>query len=163
VNSVHTITLHVNNESCKAQVPDRLLLADFVRQDLGLTGTHIGCEHGVCGACTVIVDGAPVRSCLMLAVQTDGCQVTTVEALAGPGRELNVLQVAFQKFHALQCGFCTSGILMSATAFLESNPEPNEVQVRDLLSGHICRCTGYQGIVDAVLYAAAALREGAVR
>ncbi|MES2937921.1 MAG: (2Fe-2S)-binding protein [Pseudomonadota bacterium] len=161
MNTLHPITLHVNGTPCEARVPGRLLLADLVRQDLGLTGTHIGCEHGVCGACTVIADGAPVRSCLMLAVQADGCRVTTVEGLAGPGRELGVLQAAFRKFHALQCGFCTPGILMSVTAFLRDTPEPDEEQVRDLLSGHICRCTGYQGIVDAVLFAAAALREAA--
>jgi aerobic-type carbon monoxide dehydrogenase small subunit (CoxS/CutS family) len=157
----HAIQLKVNDRPHEAEVPTRLLLADLLRHELGLTGTHIGCEHGVCGACTVQVDSAPVRSCLMLAVQADGCSVRTVEGLAAADGALHALQEAFRKHHALQCGFCTPGILMSAAAFLRDHREPNEAQVRDMLSGHICRCTGYQGIVDAVLEAAELLRAGA--
>src|SRR5690606_31762154 len=118
--------------------------------ELELTGTHVGCEHGVCGACTVLVDGEAVRSCLMYAVQAEGCDIRTVEGLAA-GEELNALQKAFSRHAALQCGFCTAGILMSTTRFLEKVPQPDEAEVRDMLSGHICRCTGYQSIVDAIL------------
>jgi aerobic-type carbon monoxide dehydrogenase small subunit (CoxS/CutS family) len=135
-----------------------MTLADFLRHELGLTGTHVGCEHGVCGACTVLVDGASARSCLMLAVQGDGAEVSTVESLAG-GEGLNVLQQAFRDRHGLQCGFCTPGMLMTLTELLRDNPDPSEAQVRDVLSGNLCRCTGYQGIVDAALLAAKRMRE----
>jgi carbon-monoxide dehydrogenase small subunit len=134
-------------------------LADFLRHKLGLTGTHLGCEHGVCGACTVLLDGHSVRGCLTLAVQADGKLVETVEGLAPSSTELNTLQQAFWDNHGLQCGFCTPGILMTLTEFLQDNPDPNEVEVREALSGNICRCTGYQGIVDAALEAAANLRD----
>jgi carbon-monoxide dehydrogenase small subunit len=133
-------------------------LADFLRHKLGLTGTHLGCEHGVCGACTVLLDGDSVRGCLTLAVQADGKSVETVEGLAPSSTELNTLQQAFWDNHGLQCGFCTPGILMTLTEFLQDNPNPSEVEVREALSGNICRCTGYQGIVDAALEAAANLR-----
>jgi len=158
MSTTHPIHLKVNDEPRQAEVPARLLLADLLRHELGLTGTHIGCEHGVCGACTVVVDDAPVRSCLVLAVQTEGCAVRTIEGLAAADGELHALQAAFRKHQALQCGFCTPGVLMSASAFLQKHPQPSEAQVRDMLSGHICRCTGYQGIVDAVLEAAEVLR-----
>jgi 2-furoyl-CoA dehydrogenase 2Fe-2S iron sulfur subunit len=132
----------------------RTLLSDFLRQELGATGTHVGCEHGVCGACTVRVDGTAVRACLMLAVQAEGRRVDTVEGLAG-AQGLSALQRAFKRRHALQCGYCTPGILMSASEFLERVPQPSEQQVREMLSGHLCRCTGYTNIVRAVLDAAA--------
>jgi 2-furoyl-CoA dehydrogenase 2Fe-2S iron sulfur subunit len=132
----------------------RTLLSDFLRQELGATGTHVGCEHGVCGACTVRLDGIAVRTCLMLAVQADGRRVDTVEGLAS-ARSLSALQRAFKRHHALQCGYCTPGILMSASEFLERVPQPSEQQVREMLSGHLCRCTGYTNIVRAVLDAAA--------
>ena len=134
-----------------------MLLSDFLRHELGATGTHVGCEHGVCGACTVRLDGAPVRACLTLAVQAEGRRVDTVEGLV-PDGELNELQKAFRRHHALQCGFCTAGILMSLDAWLETRPEPDEAEVRALLSGHLCRCTGYTGIVAAALEAAEARR-----
>jgi len=138
-------------------VEPRLLLSDFLRQDLRLTGTHVGCEHGVCGACTVLLEGEPVRSCLMFAVQADGHAITTVEGLA-PNGTLHPLQQAFHETHALQCGFCTPGILMSLVAFLRDSPDADEATIREGLSGNLCRCTGYQGIVDAVLLAAARAR-----
>ena len=147
----------INGQSIEAEVDVRVHLADFLRQQLGLMGTHIGCEHGVCGACTVIVDGRPVRSCLMLAVQVDGAVVETVESLGRPG-DLSALQKAFSKNHALQCGFCTPGMLMTLEALLRVNPTPSRDDVRDVLSGNLCRCTGYQGIVDAALEAAAERR-----
>ena len=150
-----SVTVTVNGTPSQRQVEPRLLLSDFLRQDLGLTGTHVGCEHGVCGACTVLVDGDPVRSCLMFAVQADGHTVTTVEGLS-PNGELHPLQQAFHKAHALQCGFCTPGILMTVVAFLRDHPNPNEPAIRDALSGNLCRCTGYQNIVNAVLQAASA-------
>jgi aerobic-type carbon monoxide dehydrogenase small subunit (CoxS/CutS family) len=146
----HLISVTVNGSTRQHVVDDRLTLADFIRERLRLTGTHLGCEHGVCGACTVIVDGAAVRSCLMLAVQADGCQVETVEGLAGEG-ELNPLQRAFKKNYALQCGFCTSGFLMTLTAALREGPISDEAEAREVLSGNICRCTGYTGLVQAVL------------
>jgi aerobic-type carbon monoxide dehydrogenase small subunit (CoxS/CutS family) len=148
----HPITVTVNDIEYQRSVPDRLTLADFLREKLRLTGTHLGCEHGVCGACTVIVDGAAVRSCLMLAVQAGGCQVETVEGLA-EGPELNPLQQAFQRNYALQCGFCTAGFLMSVTAALRDGPVTTDTEARDVLSGNICRCTGYTGLVKAVLEA----------
>lgn len=146
----HLISVTVNGATRQHVVDDRLTLADFLREQLRLTGTHLGCEHGVCGACTVIVDGAAVRSCLMLAVQADGCQVETVEGLADEGG-LAPLQQAFKRNYALQCGFCTPGFLMSVTAALREGPIADEAQARDVLSGNICRCTGYVGLVQAVL------------
>jgi len=146
----------VNGIQYERDVEPRLLLSDFLRQELGLTGTHVGCEHGVCGACTILLDGEPVRSCLMLAVQADGAQVTTVEGLAPGVNELHPLQTAFREAHGLQCGFCTPGILMTMVAFLRDHPTPDEAEIRDALGGHLCRCTGYQNIVDAVKLASGA-------
>jgi aerobic carbon-monoxide dehydrogenase small subunit len=140
----------VNGRLFQADVAPRLTLADFLREHLSLTGTHLGCEHGVCGACTVLVDGEPVRACLMFAVQVSGRQVTTVEGLGGEA-ELNDLQRAFQRHHAVQCGFCSPGMLISATALLNENPSPSAEDVREALSGNLCRCTGYIPIVNAVL------------
>jgi 2-furoyl-CoA dehydrogenase 2Fe-2S iron sulfur subunit len=154
----HTVTLKVNGRTLAGQAESRTLLSDFLRHELKLFGTHVGCEHGVCGACTVLVDGRAVRSCVQYAVECDGAEVRTVEDLAQAG-VLNELQQAFNRHHALQCGFCTSGILMSATQFLADNPDPSEAAVRDMLSGHICRCTGYYPIVAAILDAARAMRE----
>jgi len=155
------ISVTVNGRTCDREVEPRLLLSDFLRHDLGLTGTHVGCEHGVCGACTVLFDGEPVRSCIMLAVQADGHAVTTVEALApGPG-ELHPLQQAFWECHGLQCGFCTPGFLMTLVPFLEENPDPTELEIRQAISGNLCRCTGYQHIVDAVQLAAERMRRDA--
>jgi carbon-monoxide dehydrogenase small subunit len=153
-----TIELAVNGERVSRDIPVRLTLADFLRHELALTGTHLGCEHGVCGACTVIVDGRTARSCLMLAVQADGASVDTVEGMARDG-VLTPLQQAFVDHHGLQCGFCTPGVLATLTELLKENPDPSEHEVRVWLSGNICRCTGYQGIVDAALAAAKTLRE----
>ncbi|MCH7823847.1 MAG: (2Fe-2S)-binding protein [Acidobacteria bacterium] len=155
-----TVNLVVNGETYERDVEPRILLSDFLRHDLGLTGTHVGCEHGVCGACTVLVEGEAVRSCLMFAVQVDGRQVTTVEGLAPNAEELHPLQEAFWESHGLQCGFCTPGILLSMVPFLESNPDPSEKEIREALSGNLCRCTGYQNIVDAVQRAAAGQAAG---
>jgi carbon-monoxide dehydrogenase small subunit len=152
-----SIAVTVNGELRAAKVESRLLLADFLRVEAELTGTHLGCEHGVCGACTVIVDGEAVRSCLMLAVQANGKAVTTVEGLAIDG-VLHPVQQAFQDNHGLQCGFCTSGMVMSLTAFLGEHPSPDERDIREAISGNICRCTGYQGIVAAGLQAADEMR-----
>jgi aerobic-type carbon monoxide dehydrogenase small subunit (CoxS/CutS family) len=152
----------VNGKTYEREVEPRLLLSDFLRHDLGLTGTHVGCEHGVCGACTILLDGEPVRSCLMLAVQADGKELTTVEGLAplAPTTgELHPLQQAFWDSHGLQCGFCTPGFLMTLVPFLAENPNPTEDEVRHALSGNLCRCTGYQHIVDAVLLAAERSRQ----
>jgi 2-furoyl-CoA dehydrogenase 2Fe-2S iron sulfur subunit len=154
----HTVTLKVNGRILTGQAESRTLLTDFLRHELKLFGTHVGCEHGVCGACTVLVDGLAVRSCVQYAVECDGAEIRTVESLAQAGL-LNELQQAFNRHHALQCGFCTPGILMSATHFLADNPDPSEAAVRDMLSGHICRCTGYYPIVAAILDAARAVRE----
>jgi carbon-monoxide dehydrogenase small subunit len=148
----------VNGGEFERQVEPRLLLSDFLRHELGLTGTHVGCEHGVCGACTVLFDGEPLRSCLLLAVQAEGRQITTVEGLEPSPRELHPLQQAFWEAHGLQCGFCTPGILMTMVPFLEENADPSEREVREALSGNLCRCTGYQHIVDAVKLAAEKLR-----
>ena len=148
------LSLMLNGRKLAGEAEARMLLSDFLRHVLGATGTHVGCEHGVCGCCTVLLDGAAVRSCLTLAVQAEGRAVTTVESLADGSGKLNVLQQAFQNNHALQCGFCTPGILMSFTDFLQRNPCPSEAEVVDVLSGHLCRCTGYTGIVAAVLEAA---------
>jgi carbon-monoxide dehydrogenase small subunit len=153
------ISVHVNDAAYDREVETRLTLADFLRHELKLTGTHVGCEHGVCGACTVLVDGVSVRSCLMLAVQADGSTIETIEGLAPGPNELNPLQQAFMKNHGLQCGFCTPGMLMTLTEYLRREPNPTEEDVREVLSGNICRCTGYQAIVAAALDAAAAMRE----
>jgi carbon-monoxide dehydrogenase small subunit len=147
----------VNGKSYARVVDARLTLADFLRHELNLTGTHLGCEHGVCGACTVLVDGHSARSCLMFAVQANDCEVTTVEGLA-PDGTLSVLQQAFMDNHGLQCGFCTPGMLITLTELLRDNPEPNEQEVREALTGNLCRCTGYAGIVRAALDAAARMR-----
>ena len=153
-----TVSVTVNGKAYTREVETRLTLADFLRHELNLTGTHVGCEHGVCGACTVLVDGHSVRSCLMLAVQCDGQEVATVESLADGG-QLNPLQQAFREHHGLQCGFCTPGILMTLTEFLRDHPQPSEAEVREALTGNICRCTGYAGIVDAALAAAKQMPE----
>jgi carbon-monoxide dehydrogenase small subunit len=157
---MHDITVHVNGDTRRATVPPRLTLADFLRDRCGLTGTHLGCEHGVCGACTVLLDGDAVRSCLMFAVQVDGASVTTIEGLAGPEGQLSPLMEAFRDHHALQCGFCTPGIVVSVTAFLHEHPEPTDDEIRVALSGTLCRCTGYQGIIRAVEAEASRLRGG---
>ncbi len=151
---MHDVTLIINGAARTVQVPARRLLSDCIRHDLQLTGTHVGCEHGVCGACTVLLDGAPVRSCLMLAVSADGAEITTVEGLAGPDGSLSVVQQAFTECHGLQCGFCTPGFLTTVTAGLRDNPHPTEDQAREMIGGNLCRCTGYQNIVAAVLRAA---------
>jgi 2-furoyl-CoA dehydrogenase 2Fe-2S iron sulfur subunit len=148
------LRLTLNGRKMSGEAEPRMLLSDFLRHVLGATGTHVGCEHGVCGCCTVLLDGTAVRSCLTLAVQAEGRAVTTVESLAGADGALSPLQQAFQNNHALQCGFCTPGILMSFTDFLERKPNPSEAEVVEVLSGHLCRCTGYAGIVSAVLEAA---------
>ncbi|HEX9797102.1 MAG TPA: (2Fe-2S)-binding protein [Anaerolineales bacterium] len=150
---LHTVRLTVNGQAYERQVEPRLLLSDFLRHELALTGTHVGCEHGVCGACTILLDGQSVRSCLMLAVQAEGHELKTVEGLAPSPDELHPLQQAFWEKHGLQCGFCTAGIMMTLVPFLETNERPNENQIREALSGNICRCTGYQHIIDAVLHA----------
>ena len=150
------VSVKLNGRDVSAEAEPRMLLSDFIRQTLGATGTHVGCEHGVCGCCTILLDGVAVRSCLTLAMQADGREITTVESLAGTDGTLNALQQAFRKNHALQCGFCTPGILMSFTDFLRRNRQPSQEQVIEVLSGHICRCTGYAGIISAVLEAAAA-------
>jgi aerobic-type carbon monoxide dehydrogenase small subunit (CoxS/CutS family) len=155
--TARNITLRVNGRKVEAQVEPRTNLADFLRATLKLTGTHVGCEHGVCGACTVIVDGRAVRSCLMLAVQADGAAVETVESL-GRAEALSPLQQAFSDCHALQCGFCTPGMLMMLESYLRDHPAPTRDEIRDVLSGNICRCTGYQGIVDAAMQAATVRR-----
>ena len=147
------IRFTLNGRAVSGDAESRMLLTDFLRHVIGATGTHVGCEHGVCGCCTVLVDGTAVRACLTLAVQVEGRTVTTVESLASPVGELNPLQKAVQQHHALQCGFCTPGILMSFTDYLARNPHPTEDEIRDVLSGHLCRCTGYAGIVAAVLAA----------
>ena len=147
------VGLTLNGRRTSGHAEPRMLLSDFLRHVLGATGTHVGCEHGVCGCCTVLIDGTAVRSCLTLAIQAEGREVTTVEALAGPDGKLSPLQQAFQNNHALQCGFCTPGILMSFTDFLARHPHPSEAEIVDVLSGHLCRCTGYAGIVSAVLEA----------
>jgi carbon-monoxide dehydrogenase small subunit len=153
------VLLTVNGKEVTREVPVRLTLADFLRHEMELTGTHLGCEHGVCGACTVLVDGRTARSCLMLAVQADGASVVTVEGMAENGK-LTLLQQAFIDHHGLQCGFCTPGVLATLTELLAAIPDPSEDEVRSWLSGNICRCTGYQGIVDAALAAAKAMRKG---
>lgn len=148
------VTLTVNDHSYTRQIEPRLLLSDFLRHDLALTGTHVGCEHGICGACTVLLDGQPIRACLTFAVQADGHSVTTVEGLAAGPNDLHPIQQAFWESHGLQCGFCTPGILLTLLPFLTEHPDPGEDEIREALSGNICRCTGYQFIVDATRNAA---------
>ncbi len=153
----HTISVTVNGRAREATVPARLLLSDCLRHTLGLPGTHVGCEHGVCGACTVVMDGCAVRSCLTFAVQADGCQLTTIEGLA-TGEKLHPIQEAFWEEHGLQCGFCTPGMLMAAHELLSHNPNPSDDEIREAISGNLCRCTGYTYIVNAIRSAAAKLR-----
>ena len=152
MSTTSTISVIVNGQKFDRTVEVRLTLADFLREELDLTGTHLGCEHGVCGACTILFDGQAIRSCLMLAVQANGAEITTVEGLSSDG-QLNSLQSAFRENHALQCGFCTPGMLITATAFLKDNPHPTEEQAREAISGNICRCTGYVSIVNAIIQA----------
>ena len=151
---LHEVRLEVNGAAHVVEVPGRRLLSDALRHDCGLTGTHVGCEHGVCGACTVLVDGRPMRSCLMLAVSAEGAAITTVEGLAEPDGTLSPVQQAFRDCHGLQCGFCTPGFLTTITAGLEDNPDPTEDEAREMIAGNLCRCTGYQNIVKSVLRAA---------
>jgi aerobic carbon-monoxide dehydrogenase small subunit len=152
----HDVTMQINGRTCSARVPDRLTLADHLRGNHHLTGTHLGCEHGVCGTCTVLVDGVDVRACLTFAVQADGAEITTVEGIGGPDADadLTLVQEAFRRRHGLQCGFCTPGFVVTVTAFLRENPDPTDDEIRDALSGNLCRCTGYQGILRAVRDAA---------
>jgi carbon-monoxide dehydrogenase small subunit len=151
--------VEVNGRRRSARVPARVSLVDWLREELRLTGTHVGCEHGVCGACSVLLDGEPVRACLMYAVQADGHRVTTVEGLARPDGSLSVLQDSFCETHGLQCGYCTSGMLIAARALLDGNPSPSETQIRGAIGGNLCRCTGYQQIVEAVQLAATRMRQ----
>src|SRR5690606_40286015 len=148
------IRVVVNGVRRRDRVPPRLTLADYLRERLGLTGTHLGCEHGVCGACTVLLDGDAVRSCLVFAVQADGHEVTTIEGLGGPDGDLSPVQQAFRDHHGLQCGFCTPGFVVTAEAFLRDNPDPTDDEIREAVSGNLCRCTGYQGILAALRAAA---------
>ena len=154
------VRLTVNGREVEAQVEPRLTLADFLRERCHLTGTHVGCEHGVCGACTVLLDGEAVRSCLVFAVQAAGAELTTIEGLSPPDGELSTVQAAFRDCHGLQCGFCTPGFVVSVTAFLRDNPDPSDDEIRHALSGNLCRCTGYQGILKAVRQAADAGADG---
>ncbi len=156
---LHAVRATINGEAVERQVEARLLLSDFLRHELELTGTHVGCEHGVCGACTILLDGEPIRSCLTLAVQADGHRIETVESLASELDELHPMQQAFRAEHGLQCGFCTGGILMTMVPFLAENPDPSEAEIRLALSGNLCRCTGYQHIVAAVKRAAQMARQ----
>jgi aerobic-type carbon monoxide dehydrogenase small subunit (CoxS/CutS family) len=158
VSDPHLISITVNGERHEVAVEARRTLADVLRHDLGYTGTHLGCEHGICGACTVLVDGAPTRACLVFGVQADDCEVETVEGLAD-GDTLSPLQEAFSDRHGLQCGFCTPGFLMLATAFLREHPDPTDDEIRDAMASNLCRCTGYQGILEAVRQAAEARAE----
>jgi carbon-monoxide dehydrogenase small subunit len=153
---VHEVSVEivVNGEARRADVEPRLTLADFLRERCRLTGTHLGCEHGVCGACTVLLDGEPVRSCLLFAVQATGAEVTTVEGMAAPDGALSPVQSAFREAHGLQCGFCTPGFVVTVTAFLRDHPSPTDDEIREALGGNLCRCTGYQGIIEAVRIAA---------
>ena len=153
------VALSVNGAAYRVRVPSRRLLSDCLRHDLELTGTHVGCEHGVCGACTVLLDGAPVRACLVLAAGADGCQITTVEGLSSGSDGLHPVQQAFRECHALQCGFCTPGFLTTIAAYLEQHPDPSQDDAREAIAGNLCRCTGYQNIVRAVLRAAELRRE----
>ena len=155
----HRVRFTLNGRPVEAEAEPRMLLTDFLRHELGMAGTHVGCEHGVCGACTVEIDGVPARACLTLAVQADGASIRTVEALAPEPGRLSVLQEAFRRHHALQCGFCTAGILMSLDSYLRAHAEPTEAELREFLGGHLCRCTGYTPILAAALDAAKRLRE----
>lgn len=157
--TVHSVEMTINGKTYRDNIEARTTLADFIRHSCGLTGTHVGCEHGVCGACTLQVDGRAVRSCTMYAVQADGATVTTVEGLARQDGELHPVQQAFSDCNGLQCGFCTPGMQMTIASYLEENPNPSEADIRELISGNICRCTGYQGIVRAALLAAEKMRE----
>lgn len=152
--TLHPVTLVLNGQTVTGSASPRMLLSDFLRHELGMTGTHVGCEHGVCGACTVRIDGAPARACLSFAVQADGARIETVEGLAPAPDRLSILQAAFRRHHALQCGFCTAGILMSLDTLLQHEPDADAERIREVLSGHLCRCTGYQPIIDAALDAA---------
>ena len=152
--TLHKVAVEVNGKLREAQVPARLSLVDWLRDELRLTGTHVGCEHGICGACSVMLDGEPVRSCLMYTVQANGHRITTVEGLAQPDGSMSALQDAFCETHGLQCGYCTSGMLIAAQSLLNANPDPTEEQIRDAIGGNLCRCTGYQQIVEAVRVAA---------
>jgi 2-furoyl-CoA dehydrogenase 2Fe-2S iron sulfur subunit len=156
----HPVRFTLNGRAVEGEAEPRMLLTDFLRHVLGSTGTHVGCEHGVCGACTIEIDGAPGRACLMLAVQADGATLRTVEGLAPEPGRLSVLQEAFRRHHALQCGFCTPGILMSLDIYLRGTPAPTEAELREFLGGHLCRCTGYVPIVAAALDGAQVLRDG---
>jgi aerobic carbon-monoxide dehydrogenase small subunit len=156
-----SVQVTVNGRPLVATIEPRLTLADFLRDHCHLTGTHLGCEHGVCGACTVLVDGSAVRSCLMFAVQVDGAEVTTIEGMSAPDGELSTVQSAFRDCHGLQCGFCTPGFVISVTAFLRDTPNPTDQEIREALSGNLCRCTGYQGIFKAVRRAADAVHQPA--
>lgn len=156
---LHEVRLTVNGTEHQALVPARRLLSDCIRHDLRLTGTHVGCEHGVCGACTILLDGVPVRSCLLLAVSVDGADITTVEGLAAADGTLSPVQQAFAECHGLQCGFCTPGFLTTITAGLRATPDPDDEQARDMIGGNLCRCTGYQNILAAVHRAAQIARE----
>ncbi|MGH1562093.1 (2Fe-2S)-binding protein [Mumia sp. DW29H23] len=158
--ALHHVTLTVNGAAYEIDVPARRLLSDALRHDLGLTGTHVGCEHGVCGACTILVDGRPMRSCLLLAVSVAGASLTTVEGLTEEGDRLGPVQQAFKECHGLQCGFCTPGFLTTITAGLDDNPDPTREEAREMIAGNLCRCTGYQNIVKSVLRAAEIRREG---
>ena len=153
------VAITVNGEARSVRVEPRRTLSDFLREDCGLTGTHLGCEHGVCGACTVLLDGQAVRSCLVFTVQADGCAVRTIEGLSPPDGSLSPVQEAFRAEHGLQCGFCTPGFVVAVTALLEANPDPDDAEIRDALSGNLCRCTGYQGILAAVRRAAGSPQE----
>jgi aerobic carbon-monoxide dehydrogenase small subunit len=158
VSRPYLVTITVNEKVYEREVESRLLLSDFLRHEIGLTGTHVGCEHGVCGACTILLDGESARSCLMFAIQANGHAITTVEGLAADRDRLHPLQQAFWEAHGLQCGYCTPGILMSLIPFLKQNPDPTEDEIRHALAGNLCRCTGYQHIVDAVKLAAERMR-----
>jgi aerobic carbon-monoxide dehydrogenase small subunit len=158
---LHDVRLTVNGAARDVRVPARRLLSDCIRHDLELTGTHVGCEHGVCGSCTVLIDGVPMRSCLMLAVSADGASITTVEGLTEADGSLSPVQQAFEDCHGLQCGFCTPGFLTTITAGLRANPDPSEAEARELIGGNLCRCTGYQNILKSVLRAAELQRDRA--
>jgi carbon-monoxide dehydrogenase small subunit len=159
--TLYSIAVEVNGTQRVGQVSARTSLVDWLREYLNLTGTHIGCEHGICGACSIMLDGEPVRSCLMYAVQADGHRIVTVEGLARPDGQLSILQDSFCEAHGLQCGYCTPGMLIAAQALLDANPRPTEEQIRDAIAGNLCRCTGYQQIVDAIALAAERMAEGA--
>lgn len=156
---LRTVTLKVNGEEYTATIEPRMLLSDVLRDELRLTGTHVGCEHGICGACTVLMDGRPIRSCLVFGVQADGKEIKTVEGLADSDGSMHPLQSGFWEMHGLQCGFCTPGFLMTAYHFLQENPDPTREEIREAVSGNLCRCTGYQNIVDAVEMAAQIMKE----